>query len=67
MNQSQAPVLPANLIQQGVSPTQIVAILLAHTRWIILVTVVVTVATILVSKFLIKRSYEATATLQFDF
>lgn len=67
MNQSQAAVLPASLIQQGVSPTQIVAILLAYTRWIILVTFVVTVATILVSKFLIKRSYEATATLQFDF
>lgn len=67
MNQSAPPTIPASFIQQGISPAQIMAMLLAYTKWIIAVTIVVTIIAILVSKFVLKKNYEATATLQFDF
>ena len=59
--------LPANMMQQGVSPTQIVAMLWAYRWWVVAVTFVCVVLSIAASKFWIDKVYESTAVLQFEY
>ena len=44
-----APMLPANMMQQGVSPTQIAAMLWAYRWWVVAVTFVCVVLSIAAS------------------
>ncbi len=59
--------LPPELMRQGISPAQLMAIFWAHRRLIVLTTFVVVLAVVLISKYVLPKKYEATATLQFDF
>ena len=59
--------LPPSLMQQGISPRQIVAVLWAYWKWIVLVTIVVATIAVLLSKFVLQKTYVARATLQVDF
>ena len=59
--------LPPELMRQGISPTQLTSIFWAYRHVIVATTFVVVLVTILISKFLLDKKYEAAATLQFDF
>lgn len=59
--ESAAP-LPAEWLRPGLSPRQLVTILLAYRVWIVVVTALVVVATGVVSK-LLPKTYESTVTL----
>lgn len=54
-------------MRQGISPTQLFAMLWARRQLIVACTVLVAAAAVLVSKFVLPKTWEATATLQFDF
>lgn len=66
-NPSTAPPLPADLLGQGLSLGQLLAIVMAYRRHILIAALAAMVLAGLVSKLVLKKSYDATATVLVDY
>ena len=61
-----APV-PSNLITPGLSLAQLIAILWAYRFWIVGATLSMAIVSVVLSKLVLPKTYESTATLLIDF